>query len=250
VNRPEVVLSYVTGRHLQLVEEAISEHSLPEPDFLITDVGTVIIERKGGWRNLVEWEREIAADWTHTDRSQLEELFADLAELTPQEPSRQNTFKLSYYTPLEVDTEGLLATMERRLSEQAARVALLWSADEVAGVGLLDLLPENATKLHAIEFVRKRLGFSIKETLFAGDSGNDLQVLTSHVPSVLVANAREDVRRLALEGALRAGFEERLYLARGGLLGMNGNYAAGILEGLVHYYPETVAWLDSQSRTG
>jgi hypothetical protein len=29
-----------------------------------------------------------------------------------------------------------------------------------------------------------------------------------------------------------------LYLARGGLLEMNGNYSAGILEGVAHYHPE------------
>jgi hypothetical protein len=31
----------------------------------------------------------------------------------------------------------------------------------------------------------------------------------------------------------------RLYLPRGNYLGMNGNYAAGVLEGLVHFIPET-----------
>ena len=33
------------------------------------------------------------------------------------------------------------------------------------------------------------------------------------------------------------------HLARGGLLGMNGNYGGGVLEGLVHFLPETVEWL-------
>ena len=29
------------------------------------------------------------------------------------------------------------------------------------------------------------------------------------------------------------------YLAQGGFLGMNGNYSAGILEGVAHYHPDT-----------
>jgi hypothetical protein len=30
-----------------------------------------------------------------------------------------------------------------------------------------------------------------------------------------------------------------LYLPQGNFFGMNGNYAAGVLEGLVHFIPET-----------
>ncbi|MFZ4666042.1 MAG: haloacid dehalogenase, partial [Prochlorotrichaceae cyanobacterium] len=36
----------------------------------------------------------------------------------------------------------------------------------------------------------------------------------------------------------------RLYLARGGFLGMNGNYSAGILEGIAHYHPDTQQWME------
>jgi hypothetical protein len=34
-----------------------------------------------------------------------------------------------------------------------------------------------------------------------------------------------------------AGYSARLYIARGGFRGMNGNYSAGILEGIAHYHP-------------
>ena len=37
-----VVLAYVTGRHRQLVEEAMEQYRLPQPDFVIGDVGTTI----------------------------------------------------------------------------------------------------------------------------------------------------------------------------------------------------------------
>ncbi len=35
------------------------------------------------------------------------------------------------------------------------------------------------------------------------------------------------------------GNADLLHLAKGGVLGMNGNYAAGILEGVLHFHP---AW--------
>jgi hypothetical protein len=54
---------------------------------------------------------------------------------------------------------------------------------------------------------------------------------------VLVANAHSSVRDKAREMAEIAGHSQRLYLARGGYLGMNGNYSAGILEGLAHFFP-------------
>ena len=37
-----------------------------------------------------------------------------------------------------------------------------------------------------------------------------------------------------------------LYIARGGFMGMNGNYSAGILEGFVHFIPQAAAWLGSK----
>ena len=34
------------------------------------------------------------------------------------------------------------------------------------------------------------------------------------------------------------------YLAQGGFLGMNGNYSAGILEGVAYYLPDTQHWME------
>ena len=84
-------------------------------------------------------------------------------------------------------------------------------------------------------------GFAKGDTVFCGDSGNDLEVLESHLPSVLVANAAAEVRQQALARARQAGHEEQLYLARGGFMEMNGCYAAGILEGIAHYCPTAIA---------
>jgi len=105
------------------------------------------------------------------------------------------------------------------------------------------VLPRGATKLHAIEFLRERLDFALEDTVFAGDSGNDLPVLTSGLPAVLVLNATETVRTAAREAAERSGHLDAICFAKGGFLGMNGNYSAGILEGVAHYRPELRSWL-------
>jgi hypothetical protein len=95
-----------------------------------------------------------------------------------------------------------------------------------------------------VEFLMKQLGITAANTVFAGDSGNDMPILTSSVPSVLVANADPDIIEEARSCSIEKGTSEFLYLAKGNFLGMNGNYSAGILEGLAHYHPETKGWIE------
>ena len=237
--RPEVTLAYVSGRHKALVIEAINEFAIPLPDFVIGDVGTTIYTiTNGEWQPWPAWHKEIAADWAGYDHTALAALFEDLTPLTPQEQAKQNTFKLSYYTPEEFDRQDLFATMQQRLDQRGIKASLIWSIDDNEHHGLLDLLPASATKVHAIEFLIREKGFATERVVFAGDSGNDLPVLSSPINAVLVANARDDVRREAITRAKQNNNEARLYLATGKTLGMNGNYSAGILEGVVHYLPE------------
>jgi len=246
--RPELTLAYVSGRHQALLEQAIEEYDLPLPDYAIGDVGTTIYDvEEGHWRPWESWHEEIAADWRGHTRQDLQAWFADIDLLRLQEAEKQNDFKLSYYAPAEIEPDDLLEQLRRRLDAKDVRASLIWSIDEAAGTGLLDILPERATKLHAIRFLMQHKGFAHQQTVFAGDSGNDLPALSSGLQAVLVKNARNDVRDEAVQRLQAAGQRDRLYLAQGGLLGMNGNYSAGVLEGLVHFLPHTLAWLQDTS---
>ena len=242
--RPELTLAYVSGRDKGLLLEAIQEYDLPVPDYAIGDVGTTLYEiHNGEWRAWPAWEEEIAPDWAGYRHHQLAALFEDMADLTLQEPEKQNTFKLSYYAPEEIDHQALLAEMDARLKPRGIHASLIWSVDEARHTGLLDLLPRRATKYHAIRFLMAQKGFDTGHTVFAGDSGNDLPVLTSGLQAVLVRNARRDVREEALHKVREQNITHRLYLAQGNFLGMNGHYAAGVLEGLAHFKPEILHWL-------
>lgn len=242
--RPEVRLTYVSGRHRQLVEAAMAEYDLPRPDFVIADVGTTLYEARGdGWHTREDWQAAIAADWGGHSHAELAALLADVPGLRLQETAKQGACKLSYYAAALADPAALLARVRDRLAASGARCNLVWSVDETTATGLLDVLPASASKLHALEFLRARLGIPPQRTVFAGDSGNDMEVLSSDLPAVLVANAQETVRAEAVARAPAGS----LYLARGGLLGMNGNYSAGLLEGLVHFIPATRAWLEADA---
>ena len=237
VAQSNVSLVYVTGRHKSLVEKAINNYGLPLPDCVISDVGTRIYDLQGDhWAGWSDWEAEIAADWRGKSQTDLHALFLDIKALQKQEAEKQNTYKLSYYVPLFVNQDELMTDMYRRLADYKVDASLVWSIDEPAGIGLLDVLPRHATKLHAIEFLMARRGYHTEETVFCGDSGNDLAVLSSRIPAVLVANATDEVREAALAGAKAAGNGKALYCARGGFANMNGNYSAGVLEGVSYYH--------------
>lgn len=242
--RPELVLAYVSGRHRGMLQEAIERYRLPRPDYAIGDVGTSMYVIEGDeWHHLDSWASAIAPDWAGRSHDWITAMFTDIDALTPQEPERQNTFKVSYFTPLEADQGALLEIMAQRLRAAGVRASLIWSVDEAKGVGLLDILPEQATKLHAVRFLMEQTGFDEGHTVFGGDSGNDLPVLLSGIQCVLVRNAAADIRAQAVAGLRRRGLESRLYLAKGGFMGMNGNYAAGVLEGLAHFFPEAAHWM-------
>lgn len=237
VAQPNVSLVYVTGRHKPLVELAIKNYGLPLPDCVISDVGTQIYDRHDNhWEDCVDWENQISSDWQGKSQADIHALLHGIGALRKQETEKQNTYKLSYYVPLFVNQDELMATMSRRLQDHKINASLVWSIDEPAGIGLLDVLPQQAGKLRAIEFLMARGGYSGTETVFCGDSGNDLSVLSSSIPAILVANAADEVRTLALARAVAAGNRSALYCAQGGFANMNGNYSAGILEGIVHYH--------------
>lgn len=240
--REDVVLAYVSGRHLALIEQAIAEYDLPQPDFAIADVGSTLYQAdSSGWQRWQAWDAHIAQDWDGLTHDELCGLLNCFPDLRLQEPEKQNRHKLSYYVPLETDAQALLAGMAARLEKDGIQVNLIWSVDEEAAVGLLDVLPARANKLHAIRFLMQQKKFRHENTVFAGDSGNDLDVLLSDLRAVLVANADPDVKARAAGAHKKA-----LYIARGDFLGMNGNYSAGILEGVAHYLPGLDAWMHEQ----
>ena len=244
VAQAEVRLAYVSGRHRGLVEQAIAEFGLPMPEYVIADVGSSIDHHIGGnWRRMVAWEQRIAPDWAGLSRDDLAVMLAGLDGLRLQERDKQNRFKLSYYHDTALDVAAMQARIEPIFAEAGVRARLIWSIDEVHDIGLLDVLPASASKFHAIKALMAVTGFSVANTVFCGDSGNDLEVLVSPVPSVLVGNAQDSVRALALRLSEEAGNSDRLYLARGGFMGMNGNYRGGMLEGIAHYHPQALAGL-------
>lgn len=244
IQRDEVSLVYVTGRDKSLILQAIKNYQLPVPDFVIADVGSTIYRiENNDWHHIEQWDEEIAHDWNGKSNKYLQGLLINYPELRIQEYSRQKPHKLSYFVPLYTNQDRVLHEIDLCFQNENIKANLIWSVDEAANIGLLDILPLSANKKHAIEFLMNLYHFSLDETIFAGDSGNDISVMASPIHSVLVANASDEVKKKALQRASMNNESNTLYIARGDCCGMNGNYCAGVLEGIIHYMPVVKDWL-------
>ena len=239
-NQDNVLLAYVSGRNLTMVEDAIADYALRQPDTIIADVGGSIYHpTEAGWLADKHWQNSIAENWQGKSWQALTGWLDDVQGIRLQDGQINQVcpYKLSYFTQPDLDAAGLQQAIEHRLFQHGFESRAIWSLDEAKNLGLLDILPVRASKLHAIEFLLRHLGIAPENCLFCGDSGNDLEALTSRIPSVLVANASSETRRLAMHHSKRLNNEDSLYLARYRSDSDNGNYAGGILQGIQHFFP-------------
>lgn len=239
VSNPQITLVYVTGRDRVLIQEAIAEYELPMPNFVIADVGSTIYEIKNNqWLRLTDWDEQISVDWQHKTQPDLVPFFVNFDQIKLQEITKQGLHKLSYYVSLEAEIEPIIIKIRSKLETEKIQANIIWSIDEKAQIGLLDILPISANKYHAIVYLMKNRNFTLDNTVFSGDSGNDLDVLMSPIKSILVANAHLAVKEKIQLEMNQLALKNSIYIAKGTSSKLNGNYSAGILEGIFHYFPD------------
>ena len=239
VSHPSIILVYVTGRDQVLVQDAIAEYELPIPNFVIADVGSSIYEIKDNqWLRLTDWDKQISVDWQYKTQSDLVIFFTDFDQIKLQEITKQGLHKLSYYVSLDIELEPIITKIRAKLEAEKIQANIIWSIDEKAQIGLLDILPISANKYHAIAYLMKKQNFTLDNTVFSGDSGNDLDVLMSPIKSILVANAHLNVKETIQSTIEKTVLKDSIYIAQGQSSKLNGNYSAGILEGIFHYFPD------------
>ncbi len=231
--RHEVLVVYVTGRNLDLTEQAIAQYGVRHPHVLIGDVGTSIRRfEQGDWLQDQGWAdkvRQLSPGW---DNQAIRAAVADITGLTEQEAEHLNVFKQSYYVD-HVCREGILDQVDARVKGRYDEV-IIYSYDSVADKGLLDFLPASATKQTALEYVAEEYQADKADVVFCGDSGNDIFPLTAGFNGVLVRNADEQLVQ-NVKQAQRDNPGLKLYFARGDFNGLSGYYTSGVIEGAYHY---------------
>lgn len=238
IHKNNMPLVFVTGRHRESVQSAIGDYSLPEPRYLVCDVGTSIYERltpagaknsSEDWRPMIGYFSCLEQLTEGCSRSQLQDQVLDeIKGIQLQEREKQAPFKLSFYCKSDhlSETESAINQLLERLSLPYSTIA---SVDPFCQQGLIDLLPAGVNKRFAVAWLCEKLNLEFNEqVIFAGDSGNDFALLRSSCHAVFVANGN---RELARELSMIRTQEEtisRLFLA-------SRPSTSGVLEGVDYF---------------
>ena len=236
IKKHNICLAYVSGRSLKLLKSAISEYEIELPDFFIGDVGTTIYKKVDG--ELVfydKWSEKIRTETPGWNFEELREIGKEVERLELQEAENLNEFKVSFYVSVPESIDDLASLLENRIvRDRGITAKIISSIDPIRGVGLIDIVPQGATKQTAIEFVRQESGIDTSKVIFCGDSGNDLLAFLKGYKGILVKNGSYKVRKEIKEKLPEERIKETIYFAEG-RDPLNGNYASGILEGMLYW---------------
>lgn len=229
----DVLVVYVTGRNLNLTEQAINKYGVRHPNILCGDVGTSIRKYEHGeWHFDEGWIEHVKRESPRWDARAIKEAVTGVDGIREQEAEHLNPFKQSYY--VEHDKRDQVLEEIDALVKGKYDEVIIYSFDSQDGKGLLDFLPDSATKQTALEYVAEEYGVEKQEVVFCGDSGNDIFPLTAGFRGVLVKNADDQLVE-NVKQAMSQHPELQVYFARGGFRGLNGYYTSGVIEGAHHY---------------
>ena len=180
----DVLLTFNTGRLIDDVLDLIEKKVLPEPDYIISGVGTHIYNYK---KQEVEKEFNDVLDegW---NLEAVERIINNTNHPVSEQPSKfQHSYKRSYF--FYDASQTLLSSITNEFSEEGMEVNVVYSGNKY-----LDILPKFANKGNALQWLLKQLDVKANQVLVAGDSGNDAAMFDlPNVNGIVVANAHEEL---------------------------------------------------------
>jgi len=187
--RPGLAFGVATGRSLQEAQRLLSEWKQPTPRVFITSVGSEIYWREG---DKLFPDADYAAHISHTWNARLvERRLAIVKGLEAQAPLEQRRFKRSYF----VSDASVLVAVRSVLADLPVRI--IHSHDR-----FVDILPLRSGKGAAMAWAARRMGISRNRVYAAGDSGNDVDMLSACHNPILVANHSAELLPLAQSPAI------------------------------------------------
>lgn len=224
---PERSLIFATGRHFDSVLEVMRDLPLPEPDWIICDVGSRIMQRhEGSWQELSAYTDHLHELTGGVARADVEAALDGIAGLSLQVPEHQTELKVSYQCE-RTQLEPILVEVETRLA--AMPYTRMGSLDPFLDCGLIDVMPGPVSKAYALLWLATHAESAPDAVIYAGDSGNDLAALAAGFRAIVVASASpglaDKVAALQQERGIPA---DHLYQAK-------GEATSGVLEGCRHY---------------
>lgn len=204
--RSRLRLAYASGRHLASVRDLVDREVLPAPDATISAVGTEIHDTHD--RPFPGWSERFD-DW---DADRVRELLRPFHWLVPQAAEFQTSIKTSY------DVDGLSASDSATIRGTLADAGL--AATVVSSGGrFVDVLPATAGKGRATRFLADAWSIDSADVLVVGDSGNDIELLTSGFRGTIVANALPELRLAVSSDVYQS----------------PASFADGVIDGVTHW---------------
>lgn len=180
------ILVYSTGRLDEDAKRVIKLNGMPEPDYFITGVGTMIYDVRAA-EMMEGFAAQLNEAW---DLNKVQKIVSDLEGIEKQPPEHQHEWKSSWfwYDKEKKDLEKLRDLLKR--SGVSAQVIYSTARD-------LDVLPLAANKGNAITWLVAQLGVELDEVVVAGDSGNDSSMfLVEGVRGITPNNAELELREV------------------------------------------------------
>ena len=202
---PEIKLAYVTGRSLEAVLPLLADPTLPQPDYIIADVGATLVHGDS-LQPIQPLQSVVDARWPgETQVASAIEAFGLERQDVPQ------ARRCSYFCTPEQAANPALREIANELG-----CDLLYSAELY-----LDFLPRGMNKGSSLQALADWLELDHDQVLAAGDTLNDLSMLSASFHGVCVGQSES-----ALLEATRS-HSRTLHANRPG--------CGGILEAFAHF---------------
>lgn len=213
-HQSNATLVFATGRHFELVQQAIAEHDLPPPDWIICDVGATIRRRlaNGEYEVMQAYEQKLASIVGDKNTQHLRARLNTVTNIQLQEEEKQGRFKLSYYVH-ESHLQQSVDQISELIAAEKFPYSLIQSVDPFTNSGLIDLLPRNVSKAFALKWWSTFNELRASSIIFAGDSGNDIAAFFAGYLAIVVANADRKIAEQVKDHFALQGWQERLCLA-------------------------------------
>jgi sucrose-phosphate synthase len=199
-----------TGRRLDAALRLMKRYGIPQPDILITSLGTEICYAPRLTQDSA-WTEHIDHLW---NPRAITRALGDLPGIKLQPRMELSRFKISYY--IDPAQAPGLDEINSLLHQQELTANTFLSFGQ-----FLDIVPVRASKGFALRWCADQWGIPLENILVAGGSGADEDMMRGNTMAVIVANRHHE----ELSGLVDF---DNTYFAR-------QPCAAGILEAIEHY---------------
>ena len=174
---PEIDLVFVTGRGLESVLPLLSDPTIPQPDYIICDVGCTVVH--GETQQAIQpLQGEIDELWP--GEQMIEDALLPFDGLQRQEVPQER--RVSYFCDGDVVTDEMVARIE------ALSCNALFSNHKY-----LDILPRGVNKGRTLSRLVNHLNVDPESVLVAGDTLNDLSMYEHGFKGVCVGESEPDL---------------------------------------------------------